>query len=136
MVPHPTQLVIEHLTGDPAILRDAQRRLTLADRPAGIRDRVAVAMRRPQPGQYPAIRNARMIRTHARLGGLRRALVQWAAQHAPAEIGGFPALLAWALAQVDWSAVVQCVGAAPDGNMAASVPTRRVPGLVFDVMAR
>jgi len=120
MAGNPTQLVIEHLTGDPATLRDARRRLTLADHPADLHGRIVQTIRRPQPGEYPAIRNARVIRTHTRLGALRRALVQWAARNAPAEIGGFPSLLAWALAHVDWSAVVQHVTAAREESMCRS----------------
>lgn len=105
----PTQLVSEHLTGDPAMLRDARKRLTLADSPADVRERVACALRRSERRGYAAIHNERMIRTHAHLGALRRALVQWSAQHAPREIGGYRALLGWALARVDWPAVMQSV---------------------------
>jgi hypothetical protein len=140
----PTQLVIEHLSGDPALLRDARRRLTLADYPADFGGRIVRTIRRPQPGEYPAIRNARMIRTHARLGALRRVLVQWAAQHAPAEIGGFPALLAWALAAVDWLAVMQHVTTEQEEGVpqrSAVAPGsarshRRTVGLVFGAAAR
>lgn len=136
MAGSPTQLVIEHLTGDPAIVRDARRRLTLADCPADFRDRIACSMRHTQPGAYPAIRNARLIRTHARLGALRRALVQVAAQHAPTSIGGFPALLAWALAAVDWPEVVRCVTMVSGGSVQRSVRARRISRLVFGVAAR
>lgn len=136
MAQHPTQLVIEHLTRDPAVLRDARRRLTLAEEPAALRDRIECALLRPRPGGYPAIRNARVVRTHPRLGALRRALVQWAAQYAPAQVGGFPALLAWALAAVDWPAVVRCVAVATGAHAHRSVRTRRIAGLVFGIVAR
>lgn len=136
MTGSPTQLVIEHLSGDPAIVCDARRRLTLANRPEGVGDRIACALRYRQPGAYPAMHNARLIHRHARLGALRRALVQWAAQHAPARIGGFPALLAWALAAVDWPEVVRCVTVASGESMPRSVRTRRASGLVFGVAAR
>lgn len=79
----PTQLVSEHLTGDPAMLRDARERLTLAETPAAVRERIACALRRSERRGYAAIHNERMIRTHPRLGALRRGLVQWAAHYAP-----------------------------------------------------
>ncbi len=109
MARQPTQLLSDYLTGDPALLRDARRRLTLTDDPANLRDRIARALQRPEQRGYVAIHNERMIRTHIHLGALRLALVQWAAQCAPREIGGFHALLGWALVQVDWAAVIHCV---------------------------
>lgn len=105
----PTQLVSEHLTGDPVMLRDARKWLTLADNPVDVRERVACALRRSERRGYAAIHNERMIRTHAHLGALRRALVQWSAQRAPRDIGGYRALLAWALARVEWPSVIQSV---------------------------
>lgn len=133
---YPTQLVLEHLTRDPAILRDAPRRLTLAEQPAGLRGRIERALPRSHGRAYPAIHNERMIRTHPGLGALRRALVQWAAQHAPMRIGGFPALLAWALAAVDWPEVVRSVTVATGPSRQRSVRTRRSGGLVFGIVAR
>ena len=109
MTQQPTQLVSEYLTGNPAILREARRRLTVADDPTNLFDRIARALQRSEQRGYATIRNERMIRTHIHLGALRLALVQWAAQCAPRDIGGFHALLRWALARVDWSAVISCV---------------------------
>jgi hypothetical protein len=123
MARHPTQLVSEYLTGDPAILREARRRLTLTDDPPNLRDRIARAMRRPEQRGYAAIHNERMIRTHAQLGALRLALVQWAAQCAPRDIGGFHALLMWALARVDWSVVTHCVAIQPQQSVRRSAMT-------------
>lgn len=121
----PTQLVMEHVTRDPTLLHDARRRLTLAERPVTLQDRIAHPLRHRQLRAYPAIGNERVIRTHVQLGGLRRALVQWAAQHAPSDIGGFRALLAWALLQVDWPTVVRCVNMAEgSANRRARTPRR------------
>ncbi len=125
----PTQLITEHLSRDPALLREARRRLTVQDRPAGLRDQIEFALRRGQRANYVAIHNARMIRTHPQLGALRRALVQWAAQHAPADVGGFPALLAWALAQVEWAEVVHCVTMAAQHRACRPIIARPVGAL-------
>ena len=119
-----TQLVSEHLCGDPTLLRDARQRLTLADHPVGLQERIARVARRSAPQGYAVIRNERMIRTHGHLGALRRALVQWAAQYAPREIGGYHALLMWALAQVDWSAVIQCVSLSPQRSAGREIDRR------------
>ncbi|MHB8645316.1 MAG: hypothetical protein ACYDAR_05965 [Thermomicrobiales bacterium] len=128
MARNPTQLITEHLTHDPAILRDLRRRLTLADAPVALQERIACTFRRRQPRGYAVARNERVIRTHIHLGALRRALVQWAAQHAPSGVGGFQPLLAWALARVDWPEVVHCVTMAAEGNARQSVGTRRYRG--------
>ncbi len=142
MARNPTQLVQEHLTHDPVILGEAQRRLTLADGPTGLLDRLVCGVRRPDARGYYATRNARVVSTSAHLGALRRALVQWAAQHAPAEVGGFRALLAWALARVDWPEVVYSVTMAADEQARAGVRTshgarfRWHTALEFDGIAR
>jgi hypothetical protein len=120
----PTQLVSDHLAANPAILRDARRRLTLADNPVHVRDRIACALEHPERRGYAVVRNERMIRTHAHLGALRRALVQWAAYYAPRDIGGYHALLAWALARVDWSAVIQSVALSPQRSVENKVERR------------
>lgn len=109
----PTQLVSDYLSRDPALLRDAGQRLTLADHPADLRDRIADIVRPSARHGYAVRHNERMIRTHTDLGALRRALVQWATQHAPREIAGYRPLLLWALARVDWSAVIACLAASP-----------------------
>lgn len=116
---NPTQLVMEHLTRDRATLHDPQRRLTLADAPTDVRDRIIYAIRRPDARPYCAIRNERVVYTHAHLGALRRMLVQWAAQHAPAAVGGFHGLLAWSLVQVEWREVVRCVTRAAEEDARA-----------------
>ncbi len=143
MAGNPTQLVLEHVTHDPAILREAQRRLTLADGPMDILGRVVCAVRRPDARGYCVACNARVVSTSAHLGALRRALVQWAARHAPAEVGGFRTLLAWALARVDWPEVVRGVTIAVDERGRAGDPTphvagsrRRTAALEFDPIAR
>ena len=113
----PTQLVSEYLCRDPALLRDAAQRLTLVDYPADLRDRLAHIVRRSEPCGYAVIHNERLIRTHTRLGALRRVLVQWATQHAPRAIGGYRPLLRWALAQVDWAAVIHCLSLLPQRSV-------------------
>ena len=113
MIPHATHLIIEHLSRDPALVREAERRLTMRNEPTCLRDQIECAMRRRDRSGYAAIRNARIIRTHVRLGSLRRALVQWAAQHAPTDVGGFQSLLTWALMQVDWPSVVHYMAITP-----------------------
>jgi len=118
MARNPTQLVLEHVTRDPAILREAQRRLTLADGPTDLLGQFVCVVRRPDARGYCATRNAHVVSTSVHLGALRRALVQWAAQHAPAEVGGFRALLAWSLARVDWPEVVRGVRIAAEERAA------------------
>ncbi len=143
MTRNPTQLVQEYVTRDPATLREAQRRLTLEVGPTRFLDRLVCVVRRPDARGYRAIRNERVVYTSAHLGALRRALVQWAAQHAPAEVGGFRALLAWALARVDWPEVVRGVTITADARADTSVRTphgagfrRRMAALEFDPIAR
>ncbi|MGI8689282.1 MAG: hypothetical protein ACR2M3_11950 [Thermomicrobiales bacterium] len=128
MTGNPTALIIEHLTRDPAVLRVAERRLTLTDNPTDLRDRVARAMQWRQRRGYGVIRSERFICTHARLGPLRRALVQWAAQHAPRDVSGFHGLLIWALARVDWLAVMRCVAVAPEQSVSRSALAPRLAG--------
>jgi hypothetical protein len=113
MARNPIQLIIEGLVRDPAVLRDARWRRTLTDEPAGARDRLARAICR-DARSYIAIRSERTIRTDARLGRLRRELVEWAAQYAPPTVGGYQMLLTWSLRQADWAAVVRAVAAAPE----------------------
>lgn len=115
----PTQFVSEYLCRDPALLRDAQQRLTLVDHPVDLRDRLAHIVRRSEPCGYAVMHNERLIRTHTRLGALRRALVQWATQHAPRAIGGYHPLLRWALAQVDWAVVIACLAASSQAQAIA-----------------
>ncbi|MDQ6603374.1 MAG: hypothetical protein M3176_02900 [Chloroflexota bacterium] len=143
MTRNPTQLVQEYVARDPATLREAQRRLTLEVGPTRFLDRLVCVVRRPDARGYGAIRNERVVYTSAHLGALRRALVQWAAQHAPAEVGGFRALLAWALAWVDWPEVVRGVTIPADECAGASVRASHVAGFrrhtaafEFDSIAR
>ena len=124
----PTQLVSDYLRRDPALLRVARQQLTLADHPAGLRDRIAHVMRRSEQRGYAVRHNERLIRTHSHLGALRRALVQWAAQHAPRAIGGYRPLLQWALTQVVWSAVIACVAASPEAQTIAPSLAHRGEG--------
>ncbi len=114
MARNPTQMIIEGLACDPGVLRDARRRITIEDEPAGLRDRLASIVRRDRRRGYAVARNERAIRTDVRLGHLRRELVQWSTQYAPPAIGGYRDLLVWALGQVDWSAVVYAVAGAPE----------------------
>lgn len=143
MTRNPTQLVQEYVTRDPATLREAQRRLTLEVGPTRFLDWLVCVVRRPDARGYGAIHNARVISTSADLGALRRALVQWAAQHAPAEVGGFRVLLAWALARVDWPEVVRGVTITADARAGTSVRAphgagfrRHTAALEFDPIAR
>lgn len=126
MTPNATQLITAHLVRDSSVLRDMRRRLTLQDEPVGIRDRIEHTMRH-KPCGYATLRNERVIRTNGRLGPLRLALVQWATQYAPPAIGGFGALLTWALRQVDWPTVVRDVAVAPERlPRRSAMPVRRV----------
>ncbi len=125
MARNPTQPVTEYLTRDAAILCGAQRRLTLANEPTGVSDRVAHALRRPDARGYFAARNERVVYTSVRLGALRRAL------------------LAWAFARVHWPEVVHGVTRAADERANASARTPYVVGigrhrvaLEFDPIAR
>lgn len=120
MTRNPTHLIVDSLSRDPVALRDARRRLTLRDDPADLRERIARALNGRHRHDSAATRNARLIRTHSHLGALRRDLVLWAAQHAPREISGYRAMLAWALAQVDWTAVIRQVELAPIPESAPS----------------
>ena len=124
MVRTPTQLVAEHLSGDPALLRDARQRLTLADHPVGFHERIAHVVQRPAPQGYAVRHNERIIRTHGHLGALRRALVQWATQYAPRGIGSYHGLLMWALAQVDWPTVIQCISLSPQRSVGREIERR------------
>jgi hypothetical protein len=105
----PTALVIDYLSGDLALCAEARRRLTLDGEPTDMLSRIENAIRRRPSHDRAILQNERAIRMRAQFGPLRLALVQRASQQAPAAIGGFQPLLRWALARVDWQAVVASI---------------------------
>ncbi len=67
-----TELVTARVSRGPAVLRVVRRwRLKPLGDPADSRRWIAHAMQWRRPRGYRVIRNGRIARTHARLGGLR-----------------------------------------------------------------